>query len=136
HLRPDVAHQPLKVRAAVSLRATEDHENIGSDPRLVVALDGIPEQLAGDEDVRIVPIERIEAALDRDDAAELHRVVCHRLAVAFWVFDDRTHGLPIDCAHEGTFLASFGRSHLNYSPRIIPARLDGDYPRFNGRIRQ
>lgn len=50
---------------------------------LVVALDGIPAQVPGDEDVGIVVELKIDAALQLDDPAELDRVVGHGLSVRF-----------------------------------------------------
>ena len=41
----------------------------------------IPEQIAGDEDIGIVPEECLETLLDQDDPLELERVFRHGLTI-------------------------------------------------------
>jgi hypothetical protein len=57
-LRParDAASFPLLIRTAVAFRPAEYNHRVGGGSQLVVALDGIPQEIGGDEDVGIVPI--------------------------------------------------------------------------------
>ena len=84
----DSVFLPLHVRAAVSFGAPEDDHRIGSHANFWFSLDGIPQEIAGDEHVGIVAVDRVEATLDRDDPAELQRVIRHGLAIAVGI-DDR-----------------------------------------------
>ncbi|MEZ5302696.1 MAG: hypothetical protein R3F11_18975 [Verrucomicrobiales bacterium] len=68
-----------------------------------MALDRIPEQIPGDEDVLPVLEQIVEPEFQQDDIAELERIVCHRFAIAVrikWVrVEDRrllnfAFGLP------------------------------------------
>src|SRR5690606_35381549 len=86
-LRPDAVFDPLFVGAAVSLGATEDDHRIGGGAGFVVSLDGIPQQVAGDEYVRVVAEQGVEPAFDGDDPLELAGVVGHRLTVIFGLVD-------------------------------------------------
>src|SRR5581483_2845636 len=67
HLRGDVPLQPLEVRPPVGLGPAEYHHDIRCDADRVVPLDRVPEQVAGDEDARVVPVERVQTALNRRD---------------------------------------------------------------------
>ena len=47
----------------------------------------VPEQIASDEYVRIVPEERLEPLFDQDDPLELKRVFGHGLTIIVRVLD-------------------------------------------------
>jgi hypothetical protein len=87
HLRRDAALAPLQVRAAVALGPPERHQRVRRRADLGVPFHGVPQQVAGDEDVRAVAEERLQPALDSHDPAELQGVIGHRLAVAVRVDD-------------------------------------------------
>ena len=54
--------------------------------RQIIAFDGIPEQIAGDEYVRVVDEDGIKIALNSDDPGEIaERIFRHGLAVAIGV---------------------------------------------------
>ena len=60
----------------------------------------IPEQVAGDEDIGIVPEERLETLLDQDDPLELERVLRHGLTIVVRVLDRGLRRLRECGAHD------------------------------------
>ena len=69
-------------RAAAALRRAVDRAN--------AAIDGVPEEIAGYEHIRIFAIQGIKVTFDGDDPLVLFGVVGHRFAVAIGVVDDRS----------------------------------------------
>src|SRR5204862_5595379 len=82
HLGWDTTFDPLEVRAPVSFWPPEHHQSVGSGADLGVSFDGVPQQVACDEDVWIVPEQRLEPTLDGYDPAELPGILRHRPAVS------------------------------------------------------
>ena len=71
----------------------------GARQILGLALDRIPEQVAGDEDVGVMEEESLEPLLDQDDPLELERVLGHGLTVVVGVLDRGWLWLREDRAH-------------------------------------
>src|SRR5262245_3685575 len=79
---------PLLVRTAVAFGPSEDDEDVWGDAQVGAAFDGVPEQVARDEDISAAPKQCGEVAEQHDDPAQLFRVVGRGLAVALWVDDE------------------------------------------------
>jgi hypothetical protein len=87
HLGGDPAFLPLFVRAPIALGAAEGDQRIRGNGDVRLALDRIPEQIPGDEDIRPVGEQGIKVPLKRHDPLELERIFRHRLPVAVRVDD-------------------------------------------------
>ncbi len=87
HLRSNVRLAPLHVRAAIALGPAKYDQRVRRHADGVAALDGIPQQIAGDEDLRVVAEERVQSALDGHDPAKLQGVFRHGLTIAVGVVD-------------------------------------------------
>jgi hypothetical protein len=57
NLRGDVFFFPLFVRSAIAFGTTENHHDIRGSDNFGLSLNGIPEKIACNEDVRLVDIE-------------------------------------------------------------------------------
>jgi hypothetical protein len=55
-LRGDSAFEPLQIRTARALGAADGHKHVGGAADPVVALDGIPEEVTGDEHIGVVTV--------------------------------------------------------------------------------
>ena len=72
----------LNVGSAIARRSAKHHHRIRRGAGLIVALDRIPQQIAGHKHIGPVGEQRGQAALDHDDIVKLPGVVGHWVAVA------------------------------------------------------